>query len=119
MTTSWRLHYLYNWKNDEWAGGTQDLHPGQAVHGNLSLAYELLPKRLRIGVNGYFFNQISATEIDGVEVEAFEEKVLAVGPGVVWHLSQDAHLFFNGYIESEAESRPEGERYNLRLGHHF
>jgi len=119
VTTSWRLHWLYNWENDEWAGGTAKLKPGQAVHANFAVAYELLPKQLRVGLNGYYFDQITDTEVNDTKEPSLEEKVFAIGPGVVWHLSQDAHLFFNAYVESGAESRPEGERYNLRFVYHF
>jgi len=123
-TISWRLHYLWNGQNEEFrhpvfTAGDHDLEPGDAVHANFSVAYEVLPKQLRVGINGYWFDQISDTKVDGNKVEAFAEKVLAIGPGAVWHLSQNSHLFFNAFFETEAESRPEGERYNLRLVHHF
>lgn len=115
-TVSWRLHYLWNDENDDFAAG--DLQPGQAIHGNFAAAYEVLPKQLRVGLNGYFFEQITDTEVDGVDI-GDDESVFAVGPGAIWHLSGDSHLFFNAYFESGAENRPEGERYNLRFVHHF
>ena len=121
-TISWRLHYLWNGTNDEFTSGGRapegDLDPGDAVHANFAAAYEVLPKQLRIGINGYWFDQISDTKVNGV-VQADDEKVFAVGPGMVYHFSQDSHLFFNTYFESGAESRPEGDRFNLRYVHHF
>jgi anthranilate 1,2-dioxygenase (deaminating, decarboxylating) large subunit len=123
-TVSWRLHYLWNAKNDDFSfGGSMpsevDLEPGQALHANFAAAYEVLPKQLRLGINGYWFDQITDTEVDGTKDESLEEKVLAVGPGAIWSLSKDTYLFFNAYFETEAESRPEGSRYNLRVVHHF
>lgn len=123
-TVSWRLHYLLNGKNDDFSfGGAMpndvDLEPGDAVHANFSAAYEVLPKQLRLGLNGYWFDQISDTKVDGNKDKSLEEKVFAIGPGAVWHFSQDTHLFVNAYFETDAESRPEGERYNLRFVHHF
>lgn len=117
-TVSWRLHYLWNGKNDDFSPGSVDLEPGRAVHANFAAAYEVLPKQLRLGVNGYWFDQISKTKVNGTDAKD-DEKVFAVGPGMVWHFSQDSHLFFNTYFESGAENRPEGDRYNLRFVHHF
>jgi len=118
-TVSWRLHYLWNGANDDFGPpGSPDLEPGDAIHANFAAAYEILPKQLRIGVNGYWFDQITDTK-GPAGVEADDEKVFAVGPGFVYHFSQDSHLFFNSYFESGAENRPEGERFNLRYVHHF
>src|SRR5210317_575486 len=119
-TVSWRLHYLWNGENDDFSFGGAlpsdvDLEPGDAVHANFSAAYEVLPKQLRLGLNGYWFDQISDTKVDGDKDKSLEEKVFAIGPGAVWHFSQDTHLFVNAYFETDAESRPEGERYNLRF----
>jgi anthranilate 1,2-dioxygenase (deaminating, decarboxylating) large subunit len=123
-TVSWRLHYLWNDKNDDFSfGGLMpsdvDLEPGDAVHANFTAAYEVMPKQLRLGINGYWFDQISDTKVDGKKDKSLEEKVFAIGPGLVWHFSQDTHLFVNAYFETDAESRPEGERYNMRFVHHF
>jgi anthranilate 1,2-dioxygenase (deaminating, decarboxylating) large subunit len=120
-TVSWRLHYLWNDENDDpfVALPANKVEPGQAIHGNFAFAYEIMPKQLRLGINGYFFEQISDTKSDLVGNLSDDEKVFAVGPGLVYHFSQDSHLFFNAYYESNADNRPEGERYNLRIVHHF
>ena len=118
VTASWRLHYLVNGKNDDptlASGATDSLKSGQAFHANFAAAYEVLPKQLRVGVNGYYLDQFTSSEVDGAKDSTRDERVLAVGPGLVWHFSQDAHLFANGYIETEARNRPQGERYNLRF----
>jgi len=117
-TVSWRLHYLWNGKNDDFSPNSVDLEPGDAVHANFATAYEVLPKQLRLGINGYWFDQITDTKVNGNNVND-DEKVFAIGPGLVYHFSQDTHLFVNAYFESGAENRPEGERYNMRLVHHF
>ncbi len=118
-TASVRLHYLWNAKNDDPnATGSSGSQAGQAIHGNFATAYEVIPKMLRLGINGYFFNQMTASELDGVKVPG-KEQVFAVGPGAMLSFSQDTHLFFNSYFESNAEYRPEGEKYLLRLVHHF
>ncbi len=130
-TTSVRAHYLWNDSNDEPNRGftgapffAAETQAGQAIHLNFALEYELIPKRLRLGLNGYYLKQITDTEVDGKDFEEWtgtdrREEVLGLGPGVVWHFNQNNHLFFNAYFETAVENRPEGQRFNLRFVHHF
>jgi hypothetical protein len=124
LTPKWeislRAHYLWNAKNDDpFVGpGVDETQAGQAIHANFAASYEAIARKLRIGVNGYFFEQITDTEADGVDL-GDDERVLAIGPGALWSFSQNSHLFFNAYFETEAKNRPEGERFVLRFVHHF
>ncbi len=120
LTVSTRVHYLWNAKNSDpnTPGAIHDTQAGQAVHANFSVNYEVIPKKLRLGINGYALKQITASEIDGNKIPG-KEQVFAIGPGVLLSFSKDTHLFFNAYFETGAEYRPEGERYVLRLVHHF
>lgn len=121
-TASTRIHYLWNAENSDPSRvvfpGADDSQAGQAVHLNFATAYQVLPS-LRLGINGYYLKQITESEVDGESRDGTKEQVLGIGPGLLWHINKDAHLFFNAYFESMAENRPEGERYNLRFVYHF
>ena len=120
-TLSWRLHYLWNGKNEDpyLPLGADDYQAGQAVHLNFTSAYEVLPNRLRLGINGYYLKQVTDSQMDGKDVADSREQVLGIGPGLVYHVSKHDHLFANAYWETLAENRPEGSRFNLRFVHHF
>lgn len=123
-TVSTRIHYLWNAKNNDpnrayVAQGATETQAGQAIHLNFATAYEVLPHRLRLGINGYYLDQITDTQMNGNDVPGTQEKVFGIGPGAVYHFSKDLHFFINVYFESMAENRPEGERVNLRLVYHF
>lgn len=115
LTASWRLHYLWNAENDD-----TNHQAGQAIHANFAAAYELMPNKLRAGINGYYFKQVTSSKDNGVTTTGDpKEQVFGIGPGVLYSFSKDTHLFCNLYFETGAEYRSEGERINLRFVHHF
>ena len=122
-TLSGRFHYLWNAKNtDPFSppeSGIRNTQAGQAVHANFATEYEVVAKKLRLGVNGYAFRQITDSQVNGEDAGGKKEQVVALGPGALWSFNQDNHLFVNVYFEMDAQSRPEGERYSIRYVHHF
>ncbi len=124
LSVSTRIHYLWNAKNNDpnrnfTAIGANDTQAGQAIHLNFDMAYEVLPKQFRVGINSYYLKQFTDTKINGNDVGGRREQVFGIGPGAVYHFSKNDHVFFNYYIESLAENRPYGDRFNLRFVHHF
>lgn len=119
-TASLRAHYLWNAKNeDPMVPGADRAQAGQATHLNFATEFEVWPKRLRLGLNAYYLKQFTNVKVDSEGVPNSREQVLGVGPGGVFHISQNDHIFLNTYFEVEAENRTEGTRVNLRWTHHF
>ena len=119
---STRVHYLWNAKNNDPNQvfvGADSTRAGQAIHLNFASSYEILEKRLHAGMNGYYLKQVTDTQMDGNNVPGSKEQVLGIGPGAVFHWSQDTHFFFNVYFETAVENRAQGQRYNFRVVHHF
>ena len=120
---SWRLHYLWNAKNDDpnelLSGAADDMQAGQAIHLNFASSYVAIEKMLRLGINGYYLKEITDNEVEGHDIHDSREQVFAVGPGAVFSFSQDDHIFVNTYFQTAVENRPEGMQFNLRWTHHF
>lgn len=127
MTPKWtatcRLHYLWNDENtDPYAGpgatAVSKTQAGQVIHANFASSYEVQPKKLRLGVNGYYMKQITDSKTDGASVDG-REQVLGIGPGALYSVSANTHLFLNAYFESHVRYRGDGSRYTFRIVHHF
>ena len=120
-TASTRIHYLYNFKNDDpnySFGNADNIQAGQAVHANFATSYAVSTK-LRLGLNGYWLKQITDTKVDGEEVRGRKEQVWAIGPGAMYSFDQHDHLALNTYFEQDAENRPQGNSLIFRYIHHF
>lgn len=126
-TFSTRVHYLWNDVNGDPIRdfppaspyfGAAETQAGQAVHLNFATDYELL-KSFHVGLNGYYLKQVTDTLADGRHIANSEEQVLGLGPGVLWSVNKNNHLFVNTYFETAAENKTEGFRLNLRYVRHF
>ncbi len=124
-TASWRAHYIWIDKNDDpnfahpdYPLPTDSTQPGQAIHVNFASSVELIPNKLRAGVNGYWLEQLTDSQIDGAD-SGWREQVIAVGPGAMWSFSKENHVFVNAYWETEVEQRSQAFRLNFRWTHHF
>jgi hypothetical protein len=115
LEVSARWHYLWCSENsDPFVGlGADNTQPGQAFHANFAASYEML-KGLRLGLNGYYLQQLTDDQIDGDDQAASKERVLGIGPGLKYTYER-LSLYLNTYYETAAENRPEGLRGILRL----
>ena len=120
FSTSWRIHYTYNTKNDDPFAppGVTSVKPGQAFHFNYSFEYEFF-KNFRGAVAGYYLKQITEDETNGVKGNGTKEQVFAVGPAVSWAASPNFFLGLKTQWESSAENRPEGNRTTFRMTYKF
>ena len=120
---SFRAHYLWSAQNnDPWVlnpPGTTNTQAGQAFHINFAAEHEIIAKKLRVGVNGYYLRQTTDAQLNGSSVAGSREQVLGIGPGAILSFSQTQHVFCNLYWESYTRNRPEGFHLNLRYVHKF
>lgn len=114
LEVSGRLHYAWSSRNDDPASRLQagDIQPGTAVHSNFSVSYAL-SDAWRVGLAGYQLRQTSADRIDGQRQPDSKERVLGLGPGVMYRQGKQS-FFANYYIEQGARNRSEGSQLTLR-----
>jgi anthranilate 1,2-dioxygenase (deaminating, decarboxylating) large subunit len=113
FSTSWRLHYTYNTENDD-----TKIRPGQLFHANYSFEYEVV-KNLRLAATGYYINQLTEDEFNGVKGNGTKEKAFAIGPAVHW-ITKNGFVFdLKTQFESSVENRPQGNRTTFRMVYKF
>ena len=119
LETSWRLHYLWNSKNNSPPPSfrADSIQPGQAFHLNYAFSYEIL-NGLRAGIAGYYLNQITSDKVDGHKRPHSKEEVFAIGPGLMYS-RKGFFLYLNAYYETGVENRPEGKKIALRFSKVF
>lgn len=114
-----RLHYLWNSQNNApFTGlGVKNTQPGQAFHANYASSYEIF-KGFRIGINGYVLQQFTQDRINGQSLANSEERVFAIGPGLVYKRNK-LWIYLNSYFEFGAQNRPQGRKFTFRISKAF
>ncbi|HVR23673.1 MAG TPA: transporter [Candidatus Polarisedimenticolia bacterium] len=110
-----RLHYLWNsTNNDPFVGfGITSMQPGGAFFVNYATSYELW-KNVRLGFNGYWLQQLTDHDINGINVRNSKERTVGLGPGI--QLGGGTIWFrLNGYIETDVHNRPSGIMVTFRI----
>jgi hypothetical protein len=120
---STRLHYLYNYRNTDPGFGPaiRDVQAGQAVWANFAASYQVLPN-LNVGLNGYWFRQITDDKLNGgrdpvagVMARGVRTTDLSMGPGALWKVNPETLVFANVYLPVTVRNTPGGFHMNLRL----
>lgn len=121
---SGKFMYDFNTSQDDYAtiyGVEVDRDPGQEFHFDYSASYAIQPN-LRIGVNGYFYTQVTDDEykLDNTipapvqallrEDEGKHSQVFAVGPGI-WY--NHKNMFFSLRNQWEMAAKNKSEGYNV------
>lgn len=120
LSFTWGLHYLWSDRNHAPVVPIyQEAQAGSAVHLNFSICEELVPGKFRVGLNGYWLQELTSPQGNGVDIPGSKEQVFAIGPGLMYSFSQEDHLFLNAYFECAVRNRPEGSRIVLHYTHHF
>jgi hypothetical protein len=112
LEISTRFNYLINFQNSNPGGGLQSTRAGQAIFDNFAVAFEILPYNpertaahsLRAGVNGYYFKQISESEVNGATQPGLEQ-ALGIGPGAMWVPTLSDAFWLNVYVETAVQNR--------------
>ncbi|MDY7067353.1 hypothetical protein PsexTeo8_38310 [Pseudomonas extremaustralis] len=125
---SWRLNYLYNFKNDDPASSSaqvfegqpvRDTQAGQSAWANFTVSYEVFPK-VSLGINGYYFRQITDDQANGDRLSNSREKVLGIGPGLFWKINEEQAFWLNTYKETGVENRSKTDyAMQVRYVHKF
>ena len=101
------------------AGQEGTRKPGQEFHFDYVAAYHL-NNNWEMGAVGYFYQQVTDDQIDGVDVNNRKGRVLGVGPGVKYNFNDlDLSLIGKAYFETLAENRNEGVSAFFKLMYKF
>lgn len=121
-TAAWRLHYLWNEKTNRpttsFGPDVYSTQAGEAIFGDIATSYGITDV-FHVGINSYFFYQITDTKVNGEGKPGRREKVWAIGPGMLYGLTKNQFLFFNLYFEQGARNRTQGTNALARYVVHF
>ena len=124
---SLRLNYLYNFSNnDTGIPGVSSERAGQAVWANFAASYAATPQ-LDVGINGYYFQQLSADSYTAADPalaalrsgDTGKARFLAIGPGVFWKIDPKDSLAVNLYVQTMVRNHTGGDVLNVHWTHPF
>jgi hypothetical protein len=117
-------HFYLHTKNTDFIDprtGRETSHkPGEAFHIDYGISRTINPEigGIRIGLNGYFWKDISRDEVGGHHVSDTMTEVFAIGPGLRWTF-KNITFCLKGQFEVYAQNRPQGQFWWLRFIYKF
>ena len=79
----------------------------------------MFPK-VSLGINGYYFRQITDDQANGDRLSNSREKVLGIGPGLFWKINEEQAFWLNTYKETGVENRSKTDyAMQVRYVHKF
>jgi len=92
---------------------------GQAVWANFASSYGITDN-FRLGVNGYYLEQITDHKVDGHNLYDKQERVVAIGPGAMYISDNKKNMcWLNFYDEVYSVNRGKGLISVIRWVHVF
>ena len=118
---SMKLMYDFSTTNDDYLdprnGRTVDLVPGQEFHTDFAAGYSFA-ENWTVGVSGYFYQQTTDDEVDGVDVPDERGRVLALGPAIKY-AHKNMSFTFKSLFETQVRNRPAGNSTWFRFIYAF
>lgn len=110
----------FHTKNHEYRtlfGQKAELEPGAEFHVDYAVGLPLSPD-LRVGINGFFYQQLQDDRINDKTIENDRGRVFAIGPAARYSWKSWA-VIFKEQFEIWVRNRPKGNISWIKIQHHF
>ena len=114
-----KMMYDFNTRNNDaslLAGGAKTYLSGQEFHLDYALAKKI--SNFNFGLTGYYYQQVTDDEANGVTVSDNKGRVVALGPALKYDYKNMA-FSLKYQFETAVENRPEGENLWVKFVYAF
>jgi hypothetical protein len=124
FTFSARLHYLYNFTNNDPAGSgpaftiPASYQAGQAAWTNFTASYNFT-RHFEVGVSGYYFQQFTQDKTNGVSQGKSKTTNFSMGPGAFWFYNPTNLIEGEVYLPVVEKNTTSGVHVVVRYLHIF
>lgn len=120
-----RFNYIYNFQTSRGSNPPQipgfefsNGQAGQAGWINFASSYEVV-EGTRPGLNGFWLQQFTNDETNGISVPGTRVEQFYLGPGLSWQIDAKTTSNFNVYLPISAKDTFAGPRFNIQYIHQF